>query len=538
MATTRRPLAEASDSGMFTRKATGLVREMGGFDAFLMNVIWINLVLGVLLYTLAPAIYPGVNMAWGYALTTVVLVLPILVYAWLAAAMPRSGGEYVYISRIIHPSAGFVFNFLFTVTTILFVSLLSTFVVTTGFSPMFATLGAITGKSSLTTLSADIAKDGWVFVIGLVTIVICCLANWFGLRVLMIFQRVMFAISIVSLAIAAILMLTSSRADFVHDFAKFGNYDQVIAAAGKSGFPVGAHNTVSGLIAFTALGFTVLALSQMPAYAAGELRHPRRNAVISMVGSLLIGGAIFTILAALAQRTFGLDFLGGMTTLSNAGSSSYPSGLPAPFFLLYTGMLTHSTFLSVVMTLGVVTALLGNIALTIMVPTRNMLAWSVDGIIPAWVRKTDARHHAPQNAILLAGGVGVAILIPLVFGPPDLFNFVFSAATMQAIVFTATALAGTLFAYRLPQLFASSPYNRRIGGIPVLTVIGAISTVLYGYFAVKLITDDRVGANSTSGLIAICVGFGLGVVIYVISWWWNRQRGIDLGAIYKELPPE
>jgi amino acid transporter len=227
-----------------------------------------------------------------------------------------------------------------------------------------------------------------------------------------------------------------------------------------------------------------------------------------------------------------------MTTLSNAGSSAYPSGLPAPFFLLYTGMLTHSTFLSALMTLGVVTALLGNIALTIMVPTRNMLAWSVDGIIPAWVRKTDARHHAPQNAILLTGGVGVAILIPLVFGPPDLFNFVFSAATMQAIVFTATALAGTLFAYRLPQLFASSPYNRRVGGVPVLTVIGAISTVLYGYFAVKLITDDRVGANSTSGLIAICVGLGLGVVIYAISWWWNRQRGIDLGAIYKELPPE
>jgi amino acid transporter len=99
--------------------------------------------------------------------------------------------------------------------------------------------------------------------------------------------------------------------------------------------------------------------SALPAYAVGELRHPRRNAVVSMIGSLLVGGAIFTILAALAQRTFGLDFLGGMTTLFNAGSSSYPSGLPAPFFLLYTGMLTHRMFLSVVMTIGVVTALLG-----------------------------------------------------------------------------------------------------------------------------------------------------------------------------------
>jgi amino acid transporter len=410
--------------------------------------------------------------------------------------------------------------------------------VTTGLSPMFATLGVITDSPSLTTLSADIAKDGWVFAIAAVTIVLCCASNWFGLRPLMLFQRIMFGFSILSLTVAGILMATSSRADFKADFQKFGSYDGVIAAAGKAGFDVGAKNSLSGLIAFTALGFTVLALSQMPAYAAGELRRPRRNAVFSMVGALLIGGAIFTILAALAMSTFGLDFLGGMTFLSGEGSNAYPASLPPPFFLLYTGMLTSSTLLNVIMTVGVITALFANISLTILVPTRNMLAWSVDGIVPPWVRKTDRRYHAPQNAILLTGAVGILILIPLVFGPPDLFNFVFSAATMQAIVFTATAFAGMLFAVRLPTLFASSPYNRRVAGIPLMTIVGAISTVLYGYFAIKLITDDRVGANSTSGLIAICVGFGLAIVIYAISWWVNKQRGIDLGATYRELPPE
>src|SRR3954451_13779260 len=268
-----------NESGLFVRKATGLVREMGGHDALVMNIIWINLVLGVLLYTLAPNIYPGVNLAWGYVLTTVVLIIPILGYAWLTAEMPRSGGEYVYISRILHPALGIIFNFGFTVTTVLFVSVLSTFVVTTGLSPMFDTLGVITDTPSLTTLSADIAKDGWVFVIAVVTIVICCAANWFGLRALMVFQRVMFGFSILSLSVAGVLMAISSRSDFKADFQKFGSYDGVIGAAGKAGFDVGAKNSLSGLIAFTALGFTVLALSQLPAYAAGELRRPRRNAV-------------------------------------------------------------------------------------------------------------------------------------------------------------------------------------------------------------------------------------------------------------------
>lgn len=525
-------------SGLFTRKATGLVREMSGGDALIMNVIWINLVLGVLLYTLAPEIYPGVNMALGYALTTVVLIIPILVYAFLAAAMPRSGGEYVYISRILKPSLGFIFNFGFAITTLLFVSLLATYVVSTGLVPMFATLGVITGHHSLTTLSVDLSKNGWKFGIAVVTVLICCAVNWFGLRVQIFFQRTMFAISMLSLGIAGILMAVSSRATFQGDFARFGSYGHIIRAASQGGFDTTATDSFGKLVAFTALGFTVLALSQMPAYAAGELRRPQRNAVVSMIGALLIGGAVFTILAALAQRTFGSNFLGSMTFLSTAGSHAYPATLPAPFFLLYTGMLTKSTLLSVLMTLGVITALLGNISLTILVPTRSILAWSLDSIVPDWMRKTDPRHHAPQNAIMVCGGVGLVLLVPLVFGPANLFNFVFSAATMQAIVFVATAVAGTCFAWRRPSLFKSSPYNQRIGGVPVMTIIGAIATVLYAYFAVKLITDNRVGANSTSGLVAICVGFGLAIVIYAVSHVVNKRRGIDLAATYRELPPE
>jgi amino acid transporter len=511
---------------------------MSGADALIMNIIWINLVLGILLYTLAPNIYPGVNLALGYLLTTVVLIIPILVYAWLAAAMPRSGGEYVYISRILHPALGFVINFGFTVAAFLFVAVLATFVTTTGLVPMFATLGTITGHDSLRDLSSTLAGDGWVFAIAVLTVVVCCIANWFGMRTLVIFQRVLFGFSILSVLIAGILMAVSSRADFKADFTRFGDYDAVVAAAGKAGFDVGAGNSLGGLLAFTALGFTVLALSQMPAYAAGELRRPRRNAVFSMIGALLIGGAIFTVLGALAQRTFGLDFLGGMTFLSNEGAAGYPAELPAPFFLLYTGMLTTSTPVNVLMTLGVITALFGNIALTILVPTRNLLAWSIDGIVPEWVRRTHPRHHAPMNAILLTGAGAILILIPLVFGPPDLFNFVFSAATMQAIVFTVTAAAGMFFATRLPSVFASSPYNRRIGGVPVITLLSAVAFVLYAYFTVKLITDDRVGANSSSGLVAIVVGSGAAIVIYAVSWIVNRRKGVDLGATYRELPPE
>jgi amino acid transporter len=351
-------------------------------------------------------------------------------------------------------------------------------------------------------------------------------------------QRVFFAFSMLGLGVAGVLMAVTSRSAFERDFAKFGNYHNVIAAAGKSGFALGAHNSIGGLIAFTALGFTVLALAQMPAYAAGELRRPRRNAVFSMIGALLFSGILLAALAGLAQKTFGLDFLGGMTALSNAGSHAYPSELPAPFFLLYTGMLTHSTLLTLMMTAAIVFALVGNVTLSLFAASRNLLAWSLDGVLPEWIRETDSRHHTPTHAILALHLASFAILIPFVFGPKNLFNFVFSAATMQAIVFFFTAAAATFFAVRLPAVFKSSPYNRRILNIPLMTIIGLCSMVIYGYFAVKLITDSRAGANAPSGLVAICVGFALGVVIYLGAWAIQKRRGVDVIANYKELPPE
>ena len=523
---------------MFTRKATGLVREIGTGDAFLMNVIFINVVLGLIVLTQAPAIFPGINMFLGFLLTTVVLIVPILIYAWMAGAMPRSGGEYVYLSRIFHPAVGFVFNFVFTVTLVIFAALLVSYVTTAGLSPTFATLGAVTGSQSLSHLAVSITAHGWVFAIGVLCIVLCCALNWFGLRVLMRFQRLMFAFAMLSLVIAAVLMAVTSRHEFVSRFAAFGDYNGVLNAASHAGFPLGASLSFGSLMAFTALGFTVIGLAQMPAWTAGELRRPQRNTLISMLGAMIGGGLVFAVLGALAQRTFGVDFLGSMTRLSNAASPAYPKSLPAPFFFLYTGMVTHSTVLIVLMGLGVIAAVLGNAALTVTVPTRNMMAWSIDGLFPEWVRRTHPKYHTPTNAIMVLGVASTLVLIPLVFGPSNLFNFIFSAATMQAIVFTVASFGGMLFAFRLPQVFASSPYNRRIGRVPLFSIVGGVAMLIYGFFVVTLVTDDRIGANSTSGLVAIALGFVIAIAVFAVAAARAKNRGISLSASYRQLPPE
>ena len=45
----------------------------------------------------------------------VIALFGAISYSELAAALPRSGGEYHLLSRIIHPSIGFSGGFVFTV---------------------------------------------------------------------------------------------------------------------------------------------------------------------------------------------------------------------------------------------------------------------------------------------------------------------------------------------------------------------------------------------------------------------------------------
>ena len=91
---------------VFSRRASGLVRGMSPKSAFLYNF----LTMGVILpwtYVWAPLAFPGVSV-WLACIFATLLELPIaLAYVWLATAMPRSGGDYVFQSRVLGGAIGF-----------------------------------------------------------------------------------------------------------------------------------------------------------------------------------------------------------------------------------------------------------------------------------------------------------------------------------------------------------------------------------------------------------------------------------------------
>src|SRR5258708_5904190 len=103
----------ASSSGLFVRQASGLVRDVSMTNALFFNIsAFVGTAIGwaVAFY----AFYPewqalGISaFAWMAILTGVACYFLGMIIASLTTAMPRSGGDYVFTSRIISPFWGWI----------------------------------------------------------------------------------------------------------------------------------------------------------------------------------------------------------------------------------------------------------------------------------------------------------------------------------------------------------------------------------------------------------------------------------------------
>src|SRR4030042_5157986 len=137
----------------FARKASGLVRGLSFIDAFGVGFMnqgmtvsaWVMISLGLSVYlggnliiaTLLSAVFCGI----GYS----------LVWGILGGSMPRSGGEYIYNSRIISPLVGIAESFGNAFVWIMWIYVLAPWTVDPGLVMMFQFLGKPEIAESLTT---------------------------------------------------------------------------------------------------------------------------------------------------------------------------------------------------------------------------------------------------------------------------------------------------------------------------------------------------------------------------------------------------
>jgi len=98
------------------REATGLVKQLSWVDVFVWSIIffpWLTSWSG--LFWVTPDYYQNVNYYLSLGVWALTALVVVVLYWQLTTAMPRSGGDYVFVSRAIAGSVGFVASFVFYV---------------------------------------------------------------------------------------------------------------------------------------------------------------------------------------------------------------------------------------------------------------------------------------------------------------------------------------------------------------------------------------------------------------------------------------
>jgi amino acid transporter len=531
-----RPAAEQAPLS-YSRRSSGLVREMSLGSNVAMTLLFMSPPLAVLSATTLPSVLPGANPFWAHVITAVAVVFPTLLFAYFVRLMPRAGGDYVFVSRTLHPVVGFVANFSLVVWFLLAAALLGNLAAPFALSPAFATIGAVAESAWFTTAAADVASRDWGFALGAITMVLAAVSVSLPLRHTLRIVKLVFGFVAIGLVVTIAVLLFSSRDDFRAAVTEFGgDYDGVIAAATAAGYPGGTPidwgNTLLGLpVAFVAYGYAFLGV-----YAGSELRSPRTSGRLAMFTALGVMAVIGAGLMALAWRTFGIDFLGAATALSDAGSEEYPFAAPS-FFFFFVSMLLDSAPLVAVVMASFAVAWMAVAVPSFMIASRSLFAWAFDRIVPTRLSEVHPRTGTPVvgNMVLLA--VTLAFLAIAVYAEEQFLDLFFGASMAVIITLIVVGIAGTVFPFRQRGMWEASG-DRRVAGVPLMSLVGVAATAVWIYMFAVFAFEDALGANISVVWWGIVVIFVAALAIYSGSYLLNRRRGVDISLAFRELPPE
>jgi basic amino acid/polyamine antiporter, APA family len=524
---------------LFARKATGLVRGWSVRDAFIYSTFSINLItLGLFIFSYAVFVPDG-SLMWAIILSGAYLVFQAITYASLIAAMPRAGGDYIWISRVLGGGIGFVLAacgwwFILWHWVPIYANILNV--------EVFVPLGAIVGADGWVSFFSSAKGLFWASVI---TALLASAFIALGIRVYARIQKVCFYGGLVGLGFMMILLLVNSKADFIsalntQSSEVLGTSGDVYAGtlAQGAGTPssVGDVDTFKGTFLLIPFLLFFNLWSNWGATLYGEVRGASdfRKNIYAMGGALIATSIAAVGLLLLFAKTFGWDFY-------NASNNGYWSGEGPLGIFPYPGLLA-SFLLDGAFWQFLLVGLLslwffGWVGTVFLSSTRVVFAAAFDRVLPEAAAKVSG-NGVPWVAILLMLIPSIPISYFYAYNT-DFYSWTLAATQVIAITFAGSAIAAAIFPWRRPDIYNASPIARyKVAGLPVITVAAILFLGILGFALYEWFTNDLYAVNGRDSLLYMGSFYVLAIAIYVGSRVYRRNQGINMKMVHSEIPVE
>jgi basic amino acid/polyamine antiporter, APA family len=525
MATTTAP----SEGALYSRKATGLVRQLSAFDAFVLCFSAVAVPIGMTqAFLFAPQLFPGVNMTISFLVAAVAALFFGLVYMFFTQLMPRSGGDYVWLSRIVHPSVGFTVGAVSTFTPLQFASL-NLAIQTTIFLPALADLLG-TKNFAMSKGTQFAVAIGATLVIGALLLV--------GVRWIARIASALFLFVALGVIVWLALLLFGSHDEFRQTFDAQSpqSYQQVIDAASRGGFDTSASakSTLLGIV----FGFQFFVGFQWLAYFAGEVRQASRTARIAIVGTWALTAFTFVTASVLVYRYYGFEFLSAAGQLFTNEPDAYKVPVP-PYLSSLIPYLTSSTFLQYFIVLSFVASIVWSALTFMLVASRNFFAWSYDRVVPEWISRVSPRFRSPVYAI--ATTVVLVLILDYLTVYTAFWGLLVNWVAVMAAAFFVVSATLVMLPRLRPDIWARAPeeLKRRWFGALKVQVVGVIAGLFELAILIIALSTPSIGGGVT--IKSLVYAFAVPVLAFAYFWINRRVRrgqGVNMDRNFAEIPSD
>src|SRR5690625_3163930 len=290
--------------------------------------------------------------------------------AQLASVYPHSGGTYEYGYRLLNPVFGFSAGWMFLIS-----KLSAAGVVAIGFGSYFYQL--IPLASPLT--------------ISIVAVVFLTVANYFGIKKVGVLNLIIVSVTLLSLLYLVLGGIPAVRADHFKPFAPFG---------------------ISGIAEAAALLFFAFTGYARIATLAEEVVEPKRTIPRAIIITTITAIILYLAISIIAIGVIGAEQM----ALSISPLQVVANALSTPG-------------VSIAITIGASTAMLGVLLSQILGISRMMLAMGRRNDLPPFFKTIHKRYQIPHIGIFITGGI---ILLLSIIGS---YEFIVRAATFTILLY-------------------------------------------------------------------------------------------------------
>jgi len=521
---------------LFVRESSGLVKEVGTGFALLLPIA---LTLGPWFHYFGPQVstwYPGAHLIPMYALGAGTVFFEALALMCLMLAMPRSGASYHFTGRGLSPIFGVMEGWRSVITNPVFRGTGSFFAVQI-FAGGLVVIGSATNNTWLQDAAGALGGDPiLLFTAAVLMILVGFIFSYLSVKWLGWFVIILGIINILALLIADLVLIATPMTETIWNNVFPGTYSTIDAINVTT--PVD-YTTFSFAAVGPALLLTVGGMWPyliMP--VAGEVSQPSRNIPLSNLGGWA-GIAGFFLLSAFAVESS----MGNFLYKHNIGFARIdpvtllPDPVPGtvfPGFGNFAAVALQGNILAWFVILCPIFASVLDSPSNALWVTRPMHSMAMDRFCPEAFARVHPKYHVPHITlwfwlIVSIGTVAYATVLQVVYNTA--LAALIGVAYTYVFIRWQMALAAISLPYYRPTLWERSGAWKFLG-IPLISLGGLVAGAVFFWAIIAYVPTLPYEV-----LFTVLV-YVIGQLAYMYYGAKNKAKGIEMSAIFGQLPPE